>query len=92
MGDKAPKDKEKKKKIADTKKAASAKPASAPKSDKKSSGPRDGIDGQAVGPDVNRTRARPPSFVSSHFISGEDLARTGCLPRRRANSGSSARP
>ena len=35
MGDKAPKDKEKKKKIADTKKAASAKPAAAPKSDKK---------------------------------------------------------
>lgn len=36
MGDKAPKDKQKQKKIADTKKATPAKPAAAPaKSDKK---------------------------------------------------------
>lgn len=35
MGDKAPKDKEKKKKIAETKKASSAKPVAPAKSDKK---------------------------------------------------------
>lgn len=35
MGDKAPKDIKKKKKVAETKKAASVKPASTPKSDKK---------------------------------------------------------